>query len=109
MDDDVQQLLDLRLKMVFLGTAHAELIKRSALASSSGHVNGPWLLFDNNADPFQMNNLVDQSEAAKLQTQLDALLEARLKATADQFLPGDEYTRKWGYTVDKTGTVPYAP
>ena len=68
---------------------------------------GPWLLFDNDADPYQQNNLVGQPAQAALQGWLDAQLTHRLKAAGDAFLPGAEYIRQHGYTVDANGTVPY--
>jgi len=68
---------------------------------------GPWLLYDNLADPYQLDNLVNRPEAADVQAGLDAQLDARLARAADEFLPGDEYIRRWGYKVDETGTVPY--
>jgi arylsulfatase A-like enzyme len=71
-------------------------------------LNGPWLLFDNQADPYQMNNLVNRPEQAGVQAELDAALQERLKETGDDFGPGMEYIRKWGYEVDADGTVPYA-
>ena len=40
---------------------------------------------------------------------LDAILTRKLKATNDAFLPGPEYLKKWDYTVNATGTVPYTP
>ena len=70
---------------------------------------GPWLLFDNQADPFQMHNLVDQPDRARLLKTLDATLARKLRKSGDEFLPADAYTKKWGYTVDANGTVPYAP
>ena len=70
-------------------------------------MNGPWLLFDNLADPYQTNNLVNQPGSAKLQARLETGLKVKLKAAGDEFLPADAYIKKWGYTVDKTGTVPY--
>jgi arylsulfatase A-like enzyme len=70
-------------------------------------LQGPWLLFNNDKDPFQMNNLVGNSEYASLQKELDEKLMKRLKETGDAFLPGIEYVKKWGYPLDKTGTVPY--
>ncbi|WP_159019879.1 sulfatase [Algibacter sp. L3A6] len=70
-------------------------------------LNGPWLLFDNDEDPYQMNNLVNQAEFATLQSDLDKRLMARLKANDDQFLPGAHYIEKWGIEVDELGTVPY--
>lgn len=72
-------------------------------------LHGPWLLYDNRADPCQTNNLVNQPKSARLQGKLDALLSRKLKERHDAFLPGDAYIQQWGYKVDATGTVPYIP
>jgi arylsulfatase A-like enzyme len=69
-------------------------------------LKGPWLLFDDQADPYQQRNLVGQGEAAEIQAKLDALLAARLRAAKDEFLPAERYITKWGYEVDASGTVP---
>jgi len=68
---------------------------------------GPWLLFDDEADPYQRANLVGRPDAAPVQAELDALLMRKLAADHDEFLPGEAYLRRWGYQVDATGTVPY--
>jgi arylsulfatase A-like enzyme len=60
-------------------------------------LKGPELLFDNHADPYQMNNLVHRSESQKLLASLDKTLNARLKAVNDDFLPGHEYIKRFGY------------
>ena len=70
-------------------------------------LNGPWLLFDNQKDPYQLKNLADSPDHAALREDLEAMLTKKLKATRDEFLPGVKYIEKWGYKVDKTGTVPY--
>ena len=70
-------------------------------------LNGPWLLFDNSNDPYQLTNLVGNEGHATLQDDMEKLLLERLKETGDEFLPGMEYIEKWGYPVDETGTVPY--
>ena len=70
-------------------------------------LNGPWLLFDNDADPYQQKNLVDQPAHAALQAELDAQLTRKLKANGDAFLTGAEYIRQRGYIVDANGTAPY--
>jgi arylsulfatase A-like enzyme len=70
-------------------------------------LNGPWLLFDNDVDPFQMKNLAGDPGHAKLQSELDTLLQRKLREAHDEFLPAENYIRKWGYKVDATGTVPY--
>lgn len=70
-------------------------------------LDGPWLLFDNQADPYQTNNLANQPAQAKLQAELDAQLQRKLKENGDRFLPAADYIKQWGYEVNKNGTVPY--
>ncbi|MFQ6042157.1 MAG: sulfatase, partial [Candidatus Poribacteria bacterium] len=71
-------------------------------------LEGPWLLYDNHEDPYQLNNLIDNPIYSQLQKNLDAWLQRKLDAMGDEFLPGMDYIRKWNYTVNETGTVPYA-
>lgn len=80
---------------------------RTARYTYTRDLKGPWLLFDNQTDPYQLDNLCNKPEHAELQTRLDALLAERLKATNDEFLPGPEYIRRWGYEVNESGTVRY--
>jgi len=61
-------------------------------------LNGPWLLFDNEKDPYQMNNLVNKQEYAKLQQQLEKELANLLKETGDEFKEGQYYMDLWGYS-----------
>lgn len=70
-------------------------------------LSGPWLLFDNLKDPFQLKNLVKDQKSLKIREKLELKLARLLKKTNDKFLPGQEYIRKWGYVTDKTGTVPF--
>lgn len=72
-------------------------------------LSGPWLLFDNQTDPYQLENLCNKDSSPKLQSALDRELARKLKQLGDEFLPGEAYIRKWGYTVDATGTVPFTP
>ncbi len=62
-------------------------------------LNGPWLLYDNEVDPFQMDNLVNRASHATLQGQLDSRLNALLDKTRDTFLPGPELIARSGYVV----------
>lgn len=70
-------------------------------------LNGPWLLFDNELDPYQLNNLINDPKAESIQSALDAMLTKRLASTEDAFLPGLAYIKEWNYPLDETGTVPY--
>lgn len=69
-------------------------------------LQGPWLLYDNEADPYQLVNLANKPAHAGLQARLELELQKLLKKTQDDFLPGPAYIAKWGYTVDRSGTVP---
>jgi hypothetical protein len=74
-------------------------------------LKGPWLLYDNDKDPYQQRNLVGVAEFHGLQTQLDTLLNARLKAAGDEFRPADYYLAKWAYEdrVNDRGALPASP
>ncbi|MCP4452196.1 MAG: sulfatase [Planctomycetes bacterium] len=69
--------------------------------------DGPWLMYDNATDPYQMKNLLDEAEHAGLQKQLEAQLQSKLKQRGDQLQPKQHYLKEWGYTVDKWGNIPY--
>ena len=71
-------------------------------------LSGPWLLYDNETDPFQLENLVNRAEVQDLQADLEALLQRKLADIGDEFLPGESYIQKWNYPLDRTGTVPYS-
>lgn len=68
-------------------------------------LNGPWLMFDNLKDPYQQKNIIDSPEYASIRKELEDKLMKKLKALGDEFRPGMEYINKWGYEVDKNGTV----
>ncbi|QHI70930.1 sulfatase-like hydrolase/transferase [Tichowtungia aerotolerans] len=70
-------------------------------------LRGPWLLFDNDKDPYQMNNLIGNPESVPLQKRFEELLQRKLAETDDRFLCGMDYIDQWGYVVDESGTVPY--
>ena len=71
-------------------------------------LTGPWLLFDNQADPHQMTNLVNVATHTNLQMKLETILSRKLSERRDDFSPGGAYIQKWGYKVDANGTMPYA-
>lgn len=70
-------------------------------------LTGPWLLYDNQADPYQLTNLVNKADQADLQKKLDAQLAQMLAARKDKFLTGPEYIKQRGYKTYKNGTMPY--
>ena len=71
-------------------------------------LSGPWLLYDNQHDPYQMKNLADQPESAALQDRLNCQLDAILARQGDTFEPAAHYVRQWGYeVVDDSQHIPY--
>lgn len=70
-------------------------------------LNGAWLLFDNERDPYQMNNLANKPEAAATQRELERTLQSLLDRNGDRFEPAQAYVDRWGYKPDATGTMPY--
>jgi arylsulfatase A-like enzyme len=59
-------------------------------------IHGPWLLYDNRRDPYQMRNLCGTAGAKALQARLNRALDERLRAVKDDFLPAAEYVRRAG-------------
>lgn len=72
-------------------------------------LEGSWLLYDNQEDPYQQHNQTGRPEYAAVQARMEAMLQRELKRCGDEFLPGREYLKKWGYRTDASGAVPYAP
>jgi hypothetical protein len=71
------------------------------------HPDGPWLLYDNQVDPYQMSNLVGKAEHAALEQKLEHTLQAALQRTGDEFHSKEHYLKEWGYTVNRSGAIPY--
>ena len=69
---------------------------------------GPWLMFDNQNDPYQLRNLINESAHADLQRKLDADLQTQLDKVWDEFKPKEFYHQKWGYTIAPHGSISYA-
>ena len=61
---------------------------------------GSWLLYDDQQDPYQLNNLVGKESYAELQRELEEVLQQKLRAVQDEFLPADEYMAQWNYHYD---------
>lgn len=64
-------------------------------------LKGAWLLYDNQVDDLQLNNLANNPNYVSLQSGLDKLLNQKLKEQKDEFLTGDQYMKLWNYKYDK--------
>lgn len=58
----------------------------------------PWLLYDNQSDPYQVNNRVNDPLLHDLQTRLKERLYALLQESNDPFLSGNQLLEKMGMT-----------
>lgn len=63
-------------------------------------LQGPAMLFDNVADPYQQKNLIADDRYRDLAGKLDKELQQRLRKMNDRFLSGPEYMKMWNYTFD---------
>lgn len=68
-------------------------------------LNGPWLLYDNKPDPYQMNNLIGLDEYVFIRSDLEKQLQELLQKTNDKFLSGAEYMKMWNYTWDGKDSI----
>jgi arylsulfatase A-like enzyme len=68
-------------------------------------IHGPWLLYDNQTDPYQMRNLIAKPEGKEAQMRLDRELDAELKLRKDDFLPAAEYLRRAGLSHYREANV----
>ncbi|HAA76934.1 TPA: sulfatase [Candidatus Latescibacteria bacterium] len=80
---------------------------RTSRYTYARRLDGPWLLYDNETDPYQQNNMIDQPEYAALQEELEGYLIRLLAERDDPFEPAQFYIDKWGFEVDEKGAVPY--
>jgi arylsulfatase A-like enzyme len=69
-------------------------------------IRGPWLLYDNQSDPYQMHNLCGRDGHRDLQGRLDRALDARLRRLKDEFLPSGRYIARAGLGHYREVNVP---
>ena len=68
-------------------------------------IEGPWLLYDNQTDPYQMNNQIDKKETKAVQKRLETMLKAHMERIGDEILPNEAYYQKFNLDVDKRGKI----
>ena len=68
---------------------------------------GPWMLYDNEKDPYQLENVVDSPEYEAVRQELEAELQARLTARGDEFRRGQDLIAEAGFTVNERGDPVY--
>jgi arylsulfatase A-like enzyme len=68
-------------------------------------IDGPWMLYDNQEDPYQLVNLIDDAEHADTRDRLDGLMRAHMASIDDEFLTREEYYERLGIEFDDRGKV----
>lgn len=68
-------------------------------------LQGPWLLYDNQADPYQSANRIADPALATVRAELDRRLNRDLARIGDDFLPGAEYLRRRGVRLGPHGDI----
>lgn len=69
---------------------------------------GPWMLFDDLQDPWQMNNLAGRPEASEIQKDIDNQLNSELVRIHDEnFKTRDFYLKKWGLELNEDHIIEF--
>lgn len=72
------------------------------------NLEGPWLLYDSEADPFQRRNLIDDPAHRDLAQHLDQELQEWLRQTGDDFSPRTVLHERYGLQIRETDwAIPY--
>ena len=69
--------------------------------------DGPWMLYDNESDPYQLHNLIDDPDYATVQADLDRGLRERMTARGDELRRGQDMIAEAGFTVNERGDPVY--
>jgi len=78
---------------------------RSATHTYVRTIDGPWLLYDNIVDPYQLRNLIEEPSYAERAAELDAAMRTHMERIDDRFLPKEAYYERYGIEVDHRGKV----
>jgi len=58
---------------------------------------GPWLMFDNDEDPYQLKNLAGDPARARLRGELAETLRKKREDLNDDFRPAGDILSRWRY------------
>ncbi len=68
-------------------------------------LEGPWHLYDNDDDPYQLTNLVDDPAHSRTPQRPRANASEAPRQAGGALERGMDYVRRWRYTTDATGRV----
>ena len=68
-------------------------------------IDRPWLLYDNEDDPYQLANRIDDPALATLRQELEAMMTDHMARIGDEFLPKEVYYERFGLEIDARGKL----
>ncbi len=69
--------------------------------------DGPWLLYDNLADPYQLHNRINDPACQRTLAELEQQLQRKLAEIGDEFESAQAYLDRFGWAInERGGTVP---
>ncbi|MCG8358374.1 MAG: sulfatase [Kiloniellales bacterium] len=68
-------------------------------------IEGPWLLYDNVEDPYQLENLIDDPSRRSLREECDFLMRGHMERIGDELAPREFYYAKFGLEVNQRGQI----
>lgn len=96
--------------MSFPGDRHDGIEWRGVRTKTHTYVerlDGPWLLYDNARDPWQMTNLIGDPAQADIQEGLAAELRSWMERIGDDGAPKQVWAERLGYTINERGIIGY--
>jgi arylsulfatase A-like enzyme len=80
---------------------------RNARYSYVRDSDGPWLLYDHQQDPYQMQNLIGDDHYIDIRNSMENQLQSLLEKNSDPFLTREASIRQWGYDTGEGTCIPY--
>lgn len=68
-------------------------------------IDRPWLLYDNQEDPFQLVNRIDDPGCTSVAVDLEQAMRAHMTAIGDELLPKERYYERFCIKVDERGKL----
>lgn len=68
-------------------------------------IDRPWLLYDNQDDPYQLANRIDDEAMKGVRDELEAMMRAHMTRIGDEFLPKEAYYERFKFDLDHRGKL----
>jgi len=68
-------------------------------------IDEPWLLYDNDEDPYQLKNLIHDEAHNTIRKHLEALMQGHMQLIGDEMMPREYYYERFNVKFDHRGKV----